>query len=113
MLCQQDPPRKVAPLIGWNVVKTVIKRIQDRNRYALIVLRGLVKTDFKLRYQGSFLGVAWSVLKPLMLFAVMYMVFAKFLRMSDLPRGAADGYLLVEFRVGGHLHRPAFHRGSR
>lgn len=83
MLCQQDPPRKVAPLIGWNVVKTVIKRIQDRNRYALIVLRGLVKTDFKLRYQGSFLGVAWSVLKPLMLFAVMYMVFAKFLRMSD------------------------------
>ena len=85
MLCQQDPPRKVAPLIGWNVVKTVIKRIQDRNRYALIVLRGLVKTDFKLRYQGSFLGVAWSVLKPLMLFAVMYMVFAKFLRMIHFP----------------------------
>jgi ABC-2 type transport system permease protein len=42
-----------------------------------------VKTDFKLRYQGSFLGVAWSVLKPLMLFCVMYIVFAKFLRMSD------------------------------
>ena len=34
-------------------------------------------------------------------------------RHSDLPRGAADGYLRVEFRVGGHLHRPAFHRGSR
>jgi ABC-2 type transport system permease protein len=47
------------------------------------VLRGLVKTDFKLRYQGSFLGVAWSVLKPLMLFCVMYVVFARFLRMSD------------------------------
>ena len=64
-------------------MKTVAKRIQDRYRYALVVLRGLVKTDFKLRYQGSFLGVAWSVLKPLMLFAVMYVVFARFLRMSD------------------------------
>ena len=43
----------------------------------------MVKTDFKLRYQGSFLGIAWSVLKPLMLFCVMYLVFARFLRMSD------------------------------
>lgn len=64
-------------------VNNLVKRIADRYRYAWTVLRGLVKTDFKLRYQGSFLGVAWSVLKPLMLFCVMYIVFAKFLRMSD------------------------------
>lgn len=64
-------------------MKSVIECLQDRYRYALVVLRGLVKTDFKLRYQGSFLGVAWSVLKPLMLFAVMYLVFGKFLRMTD------------------------------
>lgn len=49
----------------------------------MIVLKGLVKTDFRLRYQGSFLGIAWSVLKPLMMFCVMYVVFGKFLRMSD------------------------------
>lgn len=49
----------------------------------MVILRELVKTDFKLRYQGSFLGVAWSVLQPLMLFVVMYLVFAKFLRMTD------------------------------
>ncbi len=61
----------------------LVKRVRDRYGYAWTVLRGLVKTDFKLRYQGSFLGVAWSVLKPLMLFCVMYIVFAKFLRMSD------------------------------
>ncbi|WP_259324423.1 ABC transporter permease [Collinsella intestinalis] len=42
-----------------------------------------MKTDFLLRYQGSFLGIAWSVLKPLMLFCVMYVVFVKFLRFSD------------------------------
>ena len=33
--------------------------------------------------RGSFLGIAWSVLKPLMMFCVMYVVFGKFLRMSD------------------------------
>ncbi|RYQ28823.1 ABC transporter permease [Bifidobacterium pseudolongum] len=59
------------------------QRLRDRYGYAMTVLRGLVKTDFKMRYQGSFLGVAWSVLKPLMLFCVMYVVFAKFMRMTD------------------------------
>lgn len=42
-----------------------------------------MKTDFKLRYQGSFLGIAWSVLKPLMLFCVMYVVFVRFLKFTD------------------------------
>ncbi|MCI2148721.1 ABC transporter permease [Bifidobacterium crudilactis] len=64
-------------------MKQLIRKIADRYHYAWVVLRGLVKTDFKLRYQGSFLGVAWSVLQPLMLFCVMYLVFARFLRMTD------------------------------
>lgn len=50
-----------------------------RNR---ILLRELVITDFKLRYQGSFLGYVWSVLKPLLLFAILYIVFDKFLRLG-------------------------------
>lgn len=48
-----------------------------------VLLYELVKTDFKLRYQGSFLGILWSVLRPLMLFVVMYMVFVHFLRFTD------------------------------
>lgn len=64
-------------------MKQLVKKIRDRYGYAWTVLQGLVKTDFKLRYQGSFLGIAWSVLKPLMMFCVMYVVFGKFLRMSD------------------------------
>lgn len=64
-------------------VNQLTQKVKTRYGYAMTVLRGLVKTDFKLRYQGSFLGIAWSVLKPLMLFLVMYLVFAKFLRMSD------------------------------
>ncbi len=42
----------------------------------------LVRTDFKLRYQGSVLGYAWSLLRPLMLFAILYVVFVKFLRIG-------------------------------
>lgn len=53
------------------------------NKKNRILLYELVKTDFKLRYQGSFLGVLWSVLRPLLLFAVMYMVFVHFLRFTD------------------------------
>ena len=51
-----------------------------RNR---VLLYELVKTDFKLRYQGSFLGILWSVLKPIMLFMVMYFVFVRFLKITD------------------------------
>ena len=40
-----------------------------------ILLRELIITDFKLRYQGSALGYLWSILKPLFLFAIMYFVF--------------------------------------
>ena len=58
-------------------------KLKERYRESFIILRELVKTDFLLRYQGSFLGIAWSVLKPLMLFCVMYVVFVKFLRFSD------------------------------
>jgi ABC-2 type transport system permease protein len=35
----------------------------------------MVSTDFKVRYQGSVLGYTWSLLKPLFLFAILYLVF--------------------------------------
>jgi ABC-2 type transport system permease protein len=50
-----------------------------RNR---ILLRELVITDFKLRYQGSVLGYLWSLLKPLFMFAILYIVFGNFLRVG-------------------------------
>src|SRR5829696_8502893 len=46
------------------------------------LLAELVRTDFKLRYQGSVLGYAWSLLRPLLLFAILYVVFVKFLRIG-------------------------------
>ena len=63
-------------------MKDFFESLKKRYHYAMVVFKELVKTDFQLRYQGSFLGMVWSVLKPLMLFAVMYVVFGKFLKFS-------------------------------
>lgn len=50
------------------------------------LLAELVRTDFKLRYQGSILGYVWSLLKPLLMFGILYIVFVKFLRIGgDVP----------------------------
>ena len=35
-----------------------IKKLSEKYHYSLVILKELVKTDFKLRYQGSFLGIA-------------------------------------------------------
>ena len=39
------------------------------------ILRLLARTDFKIKYAGSALGYVWSVMKPLMYFAVLWVVF--------------------------------------
>jgi ABC-2 type transport system permease protein len=45
--------------------------------------RELAFTQFKLKYTGSVLGYVWSLLKPLMIFAIMYVVFIHLLRVSS------------------------------
>jgi ABC-2 type transport system permease protein len=42
----------------------------------------LAVTDFKLRFFGSALGYLWQLIRPLALFAVMYAVFTKVLRVG-------------------------------
>ncbi len=37
----------------------------------------LATTDFKLRYFGSALGYVWSIVRPLLFFGVLYLVFTK------------------------------------
>ncbi len=56
----------------------------------------LAKTDFKLRYHGSFLGYIWALLKPLMMFAILNVVF------STLFNTRANGvsYYSLQLLVG-------------
>jgi ABC-2 type transport system permease protein len=62
---------------------SAFQRIASRYRYSVILLRQMVISDFKLRYQGSVLGYVWSLLRPLFLFVIMYFVFVKFLHIGD------------------------------
>lgn len=45
----------------------------SRNFELLFKLAG---TDFKLRYYGSYMGFFWSILKPFLMFGVLYFVFS-------------------------------------
>lgn len=66
-------------LLNMNIPRVLNKK----NR---VLLSELTKTDFKLRYQGSVLGYLWALLRPLMMFAILYVVFAKLLRFGgDIP----------------------------
>lgn len=58
----------------------MLKNILSKQNRAL--LSELVRTDFKLRYQGSILGYAWSLLRPLFMFLILYIVFTKFIRLG-------------------------------
>jgi ABC-type polysaccharide/polyol phosphate export permease len=42
----------------------------------LNLIRELSITQFKLKYTGSALGYVWSLMKPLLLFGVMYLEFS-------------------------------------
>jgi ABC-2 type transport system permease protein len=42
----------------------------------------IAAADFKLKYAGSVLGYVWSLLKPLGLFGMLYVVFGRFLKIG-------------------------------
>ncbi|MEX0881314.1 MAG: ABC transporter permease [Candidatus Saccharimonadales bacterium] len=67
------------------------------------LLAELVRTDFKLRYQGSVLGYAWSLLRPLLLFLILYVVFVQFLKIGQgFPHFPV--YLLLGIVIWNFFH---------
>ena len=59
----------------------------------LELLLELVRRDVKQRYRGSVLGVAWTLLNPLIFMLVYSLVFGKFLRVQ-YPGGSATVFIL-------------------
>ena len=45
------------------------------NRKNKAILFAIVGADFKVRYQSSVLGYVWSLLKPLFIFGILYVLF--------------------------------------
>ncbi len=58
------------------------------------LIEQLVLRDFKVKYKRSVLGVAWSLLQPIMMCTVMYIVFSNFFRFST-PGVSYSAYLLT------------------
>src|SRR5262245_51760739 len=75
----------------------------SRLRHNLRILRVLAAMDFKLKYSGSALGYVWSVIKPLSIFTVLYLVFAKIFRLGDIseyyPLALLIGIVFYTFLV--------------
>jgi ABC-2 type transport system permease protein len=54
----------------------------DLRRFVALTVT-LAVTDFKLRFFGSALGYVWTLMKPLLLFGVLYFVFTEVVRFGD------------------------------
>jgi ABC-2 type transport system permease protein len=64
-------------------------------RHRLRILQVIVLAEFKLKYAGSVLGYAWSVIKPLSLFIVLYLIFGRVFKL-----GLVSEFYAVSLLVG-------------
>jgi len=58
------------------------------------VLSVIASAEFKLKYTGSALGYLWSVLKPLAMFTLLYLVFGRVFNLNELSPYYAVSLLL-------------------
>jgi ABC-2 type transport system permease protein len=67
----------------------------------LRVLTVVAGADFKLKYAGSALGYVWSVVKPLALFTMLYLVFGRVFNLTSIsqyyPLALLIGIVLFTF----------------
>ena len=72
----------------------------DRARFLRLTWT-LAVTAFKLRFYGSALGYLWQLMRPLMLFGVLYVVFSEFVRIGEdihfYPAVLLTGIVLFTF----------------
>jgi ABC-2 type transport system permease protein len=85
---------------------TVTKALPSRSQTAGIrhyarTLKVIAGAEFKLKYAGSALGYVWSILKPLLLFAMLYAVFGRVFKLGGLspyyPLSLLTGIVLFYF----------------
>jgi ABC-2 type transport system permease protein len=72
----------------------------DPRRFAALTLH-LAAMEFKLRFFGSALGYLWQLMRPLLLFGVLYVVFTQFVRLNEgvpyFPAVLLSGIVLYTF----------------
>jgi ABC-2 type transport system permease protein len=75
-------------------VSVLGRRLDDDTRRFLNLVWTLAVTDWKLRFYGSILGVAWTMLRPFAFFGVIYVVFVEIVHLGDDVHNFA-GYILL------------------
>jgi ABC-2 type transport system permease protein len=72
----------------------------DPRRFVQLTMT-LAVMDFKLRFFGSALGYVWQLMRPLMLFGVLYVVFTQFVKIGEgvpfYPAVLLTGIVLFQF----------------
>ena len=79
------------------------------------LLRDLVARDLKVRYKRSVLGVAWTMLNPLLMMAVFTIVFSEILRVpvKNFAVYFLSAFLLWNFVARRRRGRPAAFSATR
>jgi ABC-2 type transport system permease protein len=70
-------------------------RVYAGVRSRLRILHVIASADFKLKYSGSALGYAWSLIKPFTLFTMLYLVFGRVFKL-----GAISHYYALSLLIG-------------
>lgn len=79
-------------------MQIMVERLRGLYKYRSLVKQLVIK-DIKLKYRRSFLGYLWSVLNPLMVMVVMYLVFSQMFRfdVTNYPAYLIIGQTLFTF----------------
>jgi ABC-2 type transport system permease protein len=73
-----EPPDRGVPILGPSAVAGDFRR-------ALTLTVALAKNDFKLRFFGSVLGYFWQLMRPLLFFGVLYVMFTQVVKFAGTP----------------------------
>lgn len=84
--------------------KHMLQSVKKRNTWDLIWI--LFRTDFKLRYNDSFLGFIWVLIKPFSMFLIMFIVLTNILgnNIDNFGLYLLLGNMVFTFWVEGSNH---------
>ena len=81
---------------------TKIEEKKERRKQYFFVIRELTSREIKRKYSRSYLGIVWSVLNPLLMMAVLSMIFSQLFQRSieNYPIYYLTGYILWQMFTG-------------
>lgn len=83
-------------------VKKTKEEKRERRMQYFFVIRELTSREIKRKYSRSYLGIVWSVLNPLLMMAVLSMIFSQLFKRSieNYPIYYLSGYILWQMFTG-------------